>query len=550
MNANFKIKLKFLFLVFLIIMVITACNEESPGEEPDNGENEEVEEEQGETEPDYGGTMQLAVSGISHPNPIYNNPKEFFHIQQLIYESLVTFDRDRSIIPEIARNWSFSEDGRVLELELNPEVTWHDGEPFTVEDIAFTIDVIQNAPAENTSDQVYHNSIQHISSVQGLENGNVQITFTRPFSNALEALTFPLLPQHLFVEDPELLESEDFPWIGTGAYKLVGNNSEGFSLTKFEEHDRMDPFIENIEVQIEEDYDAKQQLFENGELDLLNIPYLDLEGYEGYNEEQVHNFTSNQLEFLAFNFELDHIVSDNPDIRKIIEAVISKDQVIEDVYFGLATKAKTPISPEHWLYKESLDSEDEALAEEEVQNVLKESGFEFGEDGLWVDENGEPLGFSILVNDNHLPRVLAAELIQEQLRLSGFDVSLEKDSFTNIQQRLEAGDFEVYFGAWELAFLPDLSFAFHSDYTGRSNFMNYINPELDNVLEEAFRAPTQEEKKAHYDTLQRTIAIERPIISLYFLQETYFSSDRLQGKLAPEAYNIFANMEEWFLETK
>ncbi len=544
-----KKKMMMIFMGLLLIVFLTACDEEAPEEESENGEVEE-EEELGEPEANYGGTLRLAVAEVAHGNPIYENPEDMIHIQQLIFESLVTFDEDLSIIGEIAKDWSFSEDGQVVELELNSEVMWHDGEPFTVEDIEFTVNAIKNAPSESISHRIYQNSVKHISAVREMENGNARISFTRPFSNALEALTFSILPKHIFEENPELLTGEDFPWIGTGPYMLDEMGEEGFTLRKSEDHYRTDPFIEAIDVRIIEDYKERKGLFEEGELDLFRSTYLDLEDHEGSEERNVHAFLRNHVEFLAFNFDGDSVFAGNKDVRRVFAQGINKEQLIEEIYFGYGQATETPIHREHWLYNERLSEDEGTLEEEEIQEIMENLGYQFGEEGLWVDNNGDSLTVEILVNENHGPRVMAAEVIKEQLLHLGFDITLAREDFNSIQQRLDNGNYELYFGAWELAFLPDLSFAFHSDFAGRSNFMDYRDGAMDEMLEDTFRTPTPEEKKDRMEALQAMIHEELPIISLYFLQDTYLSGESLHGYLQLRGNNIFANLDEWFIETK
>ncbi|NBG87919.1 ABC transporter substrate-binding protein [Isachenkonia alkalipeptolytica] len=542
-----KKKLTMIFMTLLLITFLTACDEEAPEEESEEEATEQ--EETGEVEADYGGTLRLAVPEVAHGNPIYQNPEELYHIQQLIFESLVTFDEDQSVIGEIAKDWNFSEDGQVVEIELHSDVTWHDGEPLRAEDIIFTVDIIKNAPEEMINHRIYQNSIKHISFIRELEDGKIKISFTRPFSNAMEALTFPVLPKHLLEENPELLQGEDFPWIGTGAYMLDDRDSEGFTLKKYDEHNRKDPYIEEVHVLVEGDYEERKRLFEEDELDLFRSTYLNPESHDNVEEEQVHGFSTNHLEYLAFNYQQDTVISQSAELRGILNQVINREQLIEEIYFGFATEATTPIHPEHWLYSEDSSTE-EAFENEEFQGIMEDHGYEKSDENLWVDNNGDSITLEILVKENHPPRVMAAEILKEQMGQLGFEITLVAEDSAGIEQRLDEGDFDLYFGSWDLGYLPDLSFAFHSDFAGRTNFMNYKNEEVDEILEEAFRAPDQEEKKAQFEELQKALKEEQPIISLYFLKDTYISGEALHGELAPRASHIFANLENWFVETE
>ena len=544
-----KKKLLIIITIFFLITLLGACDEEALEEEL---ETEEITEE-GEAEvieADFGGTLRLAIPEMPNGNPFYKGSIEGMHLQQLIFESLVSFDEDFSIIGEIAKDWTFSDDGQVVELELHSDATWHDGEPLTTEDIVFTVETIKNIPKEKVSPRIYQNSVKHISDIRELENGNVQVSFTRPYSNAMETLTFPILPKHIFEGRPEALTGEDFPWIGSGVYKLKEMNVEEFTLQKVPEHYRLNPYIEKIHVRVVKDNIQRRELFKSGELDLYRNIYLDPSDLENMEDKKVHAFLSNHLEFVAFNFSTDSIAAGNRDFRRVLKQGIMKDQLIDEIYFGYALAAGTPIHQEHWLFNEDLKGQTEKLEEHEIQEIMEAEGFVYGEEGYWLDDNGVKLSLEILVNKSHRPRVMAAEVIKGQLQNLGFEIIIVEEELNRIDQRLQDGDYELYLGAWELAFLPDVSFAFHSNFVGESNFMNYGNEALDEVLEEVFRAKTQEEKKELFDELQSIIFEDLPVISLYFLQETYVSGTSLHGELNPISSNIFANIEQWFMETK
>jgi peptide/nickel transport system substrate-binding protein len=95
--------------------------------------------------------------------------------------------------------------------------------------------------------------------------------------------------------------------------------------------------------------------------------------------------------------------------------------------------------------------------------------------------------------------------------------------------------------------IPDLSFAFHSTQTGAGNMINYQNEEMDRLLETAFSAPNEREKKEAWNRLQDHITSELPYISLLFKEHAVMHQATLKGELQPTQFNIFRGIETSYL---
>src|ERR1700740_1877570 len=98
-----------------------------------------------------------------------------------VFNNLVMFKQDEpqntpeSIVPELATEWSWSEDGTELTFPLHQGVKWHDGKPFTAADRKCTLDLLQGKAAEKLRINPRRPWFENVSEVS--PNGAVEVTF-------------------------------------------------------------------------------------------------------------------------------------------------------------------------------------------------------------------------------------------------------------------------------------------------------------------------------------------------------------------------------------
>ena len=141
-----------------------------------------------------------------------------------VFNNLVMFDQDvkqtslASIVPDLATGWSWSEDGTELTLPLHEGVRWHDGKPFTANDVKCTWDLLSGTSSEKlriNPRKSWYRNLEEVTT-----NGDYEVTFhlQRPqpaFLNLLAAGQSPIYPCHVPPRD-----MRQHP-IGTGPFKFV-----------------------------------------------------------------------------------------------------------------------------------------------------------------------------------------------------------------------------------------------------------------------------------------------------------------------------------------
>ena len=110
----------------------------------------------------------------------------------MIYDGLVKLDRDLKMVPSMAESWTYSRDCLELTFKLRRDVKWHDGRPFTADDVLFTYQTMINpkTPAP------FKEGFLLVKDVQAPDPYTVRVTYDKPYARALETWNTYMLPKH------------------------------------------------------------------------------------------------------------------------------------------------------------------------------------------------------------------------------------------------------------------------------------------------------------------------------------------------------------------
>jgi len=133
------------------------------------------------------------------------------------YNFLTWYDEDYQPIPDLAESWEVSDDSLVWTFTIRDGMTWHDGEPLTARDIAFTYNLILDQEL-----YAYLDYLASVTEVEAVGDTTLVITCDKPNAGML-ALYIPILPEHIWSEIPadEIETYENAPMIGSGPFRMV-----------------------------------------------------------------------------------------------------------------------------------------------------------------------------------------------------------------------------------------------------------------------------------------------------------------------------------------
>src|SRR3974390_3463207 len=191
-----------------------------------------------------------------------------------VFNNLVMFKQDEpqntpeSIVPELATEWRWSEDGTELTFPLHQGVKWHDGKPFTAADVKCTIDLLQGKAAEKLRINPRKSWFDNVSEVS--TNGDYEVTLhlMRPQPSLLAMLApggTPIYPCHV---PPAQMRQHP---IGTGPFKFVEfKPNQSITVTRNPDYWKPErPYLDGIEYTIIKDLSTRTLAFVAGKGDLL-----------------------------------------------------------------------------------------------------------------------------------------------------------------------------------------------------------------------------------------------------------------------------------------
>ena len=562
--------------MLLVAITIMGCDEGQIGlDEVDTSSDSQVVISEGPVE---GGQIILPLTTFNTLNPLRTQNQHYFHFSKLIFEGLFEFNNDLNLEEQLADSYKINEDGTVVEVKLKDNVFWHDGEKLKAEDIIFTIDTIKYAKDDSSYGEMFLESfgvyqsvnIGKIIKASALDDRNIIIEFDSGISNALEILTFPIIPKHVFTTGRpnnadflKALETNNYKVVGTGPYKFDSYDKMKQIILRSNENFREGkPYIDEIIGRVIGREKDILTAFETGQINMATTLDVDWEKYNQNPRINTLEYISPNYEFIGFNFTREIFSGEEGQVlRKAIAYGINRQRIIETVYLGHGTQIDVPIHPNSWLLSEDANSFGYNLNQAKAE--LKKIGWEDRDgDGLLEDINGENMSLKILTNSYNLMRQKTAEMIREDLQELGIIVTIEseyekasidqeefQEEWLEIKEQLNKGEYDIILLGWQLSVIPELSFAFHSSrISSNTNFIRYSNEEMDYILEEIFSEGNRMKKKGLYEKLQKHIVTDLPYVSLFFKNNALLVDSKVIGDLNPIFINPYKGIEKSYIQ--
>lgn len=534
--------------VCVLALLASACEADADSEEAADGSDADGE---GADDPSTGGELVAALS--SEPgglNPAITTSGAVHFASHLLYNGLVDLDDDLEPAPGLAESWDVEDDGRLYRFHLRDDVAWHDGEPFTAQDVKFTFEEVLFEFHARTAASV-GSAIEEITVI---DDHTVEFHFDEPYAPLLQQLDVgeaAILPRHVYEgTDPMENPANDAP-VGTGPFSFVSYEPDSeIVLEANEDYTVRDgPYLDRVVLRIMPEASSQVIALETGEVDWVwRLPEPDVERFEGDSEvELIETFrgagSANCPMTMGFNLE-QPIVAD-VDVRRAIAHALDREAFVERVLFGAGQVPRAPIhSNIDWASADDARFPEHDL--EEAARLLDEAGWERDGDGTRVASGVEGVddGTAFEIDFLHFPTFIEyGELLRSQLAEVGIDVelrTLEPPVF--IEAVFEDRDFDTNIISYCQSADPEIGVRrmFDSEQIGPTPFSNaaaYENPEVDALFEEAVRTVDREERGELYRQMQRIVVEDLPYIMVTEPLWTAGHASRCSGF---KPYNQFA----------
>ncbi len=508
--------------------------------------------------PKEGGIYSEAIIGQpGRFNPLFEefNPPDR-DVNRLIYCRLITFDPQGIPQGDLAAGWGISADTKIYNFALRQDARWHDGEPVTAEDVAFTIERMRESAI--SVPETWKTLWRQVEVVV-LDPYTLQFRLPAPFAPFLDYLTFSILPKHIWENIPPE-DMQDHPLnmepIGCGPYQfdhllLEEGNIRGVVLKAYEGYYQGRPFIDEIVFRYYATPQAALEAYQEGEV--LGISEITLDILqEALALPELNFYTARRPRLTLIYLNLGDPTLDffgEVEVRKALLLALNREKLIQKHLQGQGIVAHSPIFPDSWAYYENIPKL--PYDPEQAAKGLKEAGYIVAEDNVRVKED-RALRFTLLYPDTAIYHGLAQD-IQTAWRRIGIDVTLEALPYPELIQKLEAREYQAALVDLDFTRSPDpdpYPFWHESQAHEGQNYSVWQNRRASLFLERARITPDMGKRRIYYRNFQFIFAQEWPALPLFYPVYTYGVDRQVRGIRLGPVYDLsdrFQNVLEWYM---
>lgn len=494
-------------------------------------------------------TLVFSLGGeISILNPILSSDSASSAVEGPIFNGLTKVNENLEIIPDLAKKWTVSKDGRIYTFYLRNDVFWHDGFKFNADDVAFTFNSILDPTANSVRRSDYIIEGKPII-FKSLGKYIVQAYLPKPFAPFLASTGMGILPKHLlYGKDINSSSFNQHP-IGTGPFMfkewVQGDRVE---LERNIKYFGGAPLLSRIIYRIIPDENSRLIALETGETHESDIPPKDYKRVKSIKNVKVFEYDSLVYTYLGLNLS-NRIFSDKK-IRQALAHAADKKQILNLIFRGLASPAYSPSNPVSWAYENNVNKYKYSL--EKAKKLLDEAGWKLNRNGA-REKNGKLLEFTVLTSQGNKEREKAAVILEWQYRKIGAKVNIKIMEWSALLKIINSPkdpkEFDAVIIGWSLGIDPDQYSIWHSSqYPQGLNFINYNNKKVDKLLELGRVTIEKTKRKKIYSQIQKIIAEDQPYIFLWYPKTIVAISDRVGGLSKPGPAGMFLNLEKVFVK--
>jgi peptide/nickel transport system substrate-binding protein len=505
-------------------------------------------------QPRRGGTLVVSLPG----EPQSLNPAITTHLPTRIaggnlFNSLIYVGPDQKVRPDLAERWETSPDGLTYTFHLARNVRWHDGKPFTSEDVKFSLNEVNrkyDGPATT--------GFSMVKEIETPDPHTVVFRLQYPFSPFFpwSFTSVWIVPKHIYEGSDPTRNNANFRPVGTGPFMfkewtrgshvMLERNPNYFKPGK--------PYIDRLVFKIIPDASARVIALESNDVDHLNFLSMPPTAVNDLRKKQniVVTLDRSRINYgqIMTHFNVRNQYLQNKQVRQAIGYAINQKEIIDKALDGLADVATGPISPQQTQWYNGNVTR-YAYDPAKANALLDAAGHPRGANGnrfalrISYDRTGEGGALQS-----------AAEILRENLRAVGIDLQLQPlDGATWMEGAHVRWDFDISMGSYQTG--PDPSVGVSRLYITKNiarrigtNLMGYSNPKVDELFEKAEREIDPVKRKALIHEVQAVLVDDLPAYWLWAKAAPVASWNYVRGEVTPGSTHLEALENVWLAERK
>src|SRR2546421_832952 len=497
-----------------IAILVAACGNTAPSSET----------------PKNGGTLIWALdSDATTLNPFVASTLPEFRVISFLFPNLYAGDKNLNVVPDLADGMpSVSSDGLVWTVKLKKNAKWTDGTPITADDAIST----QKIQADPKLDTDYTYDWSKLDKIEKVDANTVKYTLKEKFAPFLVTdLTGYIAPASVYGKiDPAKIRDDPVskaPTVFGGAYKLdKWIPGQEFDLSANPNYFNGRPHYDKASAKIISDARAAANALINGD---VSWHYkLGEAGAGGVSKAKAASnvvvHTYQDLGYIDFrmNTRKGHIF-DNVLTRQALASVLDKASIVQAATQGAGAPLWGDIVPASWAY-DANSVVKYPLDVAKAKSLMQQAGWTIGADGVATRPNPSGSGTQkfvgkIRVRAGKPDRLKAAEIISDQVKQIGMQLTPDPTDFKVFYKPIQQGLFDVFIAGFSLTLDPDdystaSSTQLQPEHHEGQNWTGYSNPQLDSLISEeratvkSTDAATKAARKAIFNQIEKIISGE------------------------------------------
>lgn len=509
-----------------------------------------------------GGSLTEGIIGTPRfINPLLAASDADRDMVALVYSGLMRVGPDGQLIPDLASDYTVSEDGLTYTFTLRDNLSWHDGKPLTTDDVEFTVlkaqDPLLKSPKRASWAEI---RVEKVSPTE------ISFHLKQPYPQFLENTTMGILPKHLWNKldtDTFSLNQFNIEPVGSGPYEIksISKNNIGiadyYDLKPFKNFALGRPKIDLIRVRFYRNEAELADAYKTGQIDSLsaisaeNAKLLEQQG------AQILRAPLPRVFGVFFNQNKAPVLA-NVEVRQALNLAIDREEIIDSVLKGYGVPAEGPL-PRLFL-SEAGDVSTSTPAERiaTARAYLDSHGWTWNEDKKVWEKKGktatQTLAFSITTSDT--PELKnSAELIKAAWEKMGAQVTLKVFEIGDLDLNIiRPRQYEALFFGEILGRTPDL-FSFWGSQQRLDpglNIAEYANTAVDKLLSETRTLSDHDELYADYQKIQDLITADIPAVFVYSPDFLYILPSQVKRATLPPVNtpsDRFLSIYHWYSAT-
>lgn len=429
-----------------------------------------------------------------------------------LFEVEVQPDGSSQIVPSLCEDHTVSEDGKTYHFVLKEGVTFSNGNPLTASDVQYTFEWLLTAGGVNDDVALEVEGAQALKDGQAdslsgfhvIDDRTFEITLTNANAGFLAELTGPAMS---IVDGETMEQAKNFgiaceDTIGTGPYKITEwVVNDHYTLEYNDRYWGEEPSAKKVIVSIIPDASTQNLMYQNGELDILDLENLDSaiveSTYKTVYADRLLKASRVGITYMSFNANNPYLSDVN--VRRAIQMAVDVDTIVSSVYGGDAVVENGIIPTGVWGHNDELQRA--PFDVEGAKALLKEAGYAEGEISFEMAMDASSTGNLQLVY----------QIVQQNLKEIGIDAKIATYDASAWLDLRKSGQMDSFLGTWTMDYNDPANVMrtfFGSEQNAKIRSLNYADKAIMDRVAAASAITDDAKRMQEYQDLEKKIIVD------------------------------------------